>query len=145
MYILLKHGNCSNGYEEWKVLDTMSPDGNDVINKMPLDNWLQCERCYYQQLNQDVTKICSQKVQLPICSTVTLQTTKNFLIHLIQKQPASKIARFYLLPKIHKPGNPGRPTVASYRTPTENISKFSKMRQFVQGSNNTRGCHASLL
>ena len=33
-------------------------------------------------------------------------------------------ARFYLLPKIHKPGNPGRPIVASNGAPTENISRF---------------------
>ena len=33
-------------------------------------------------------------------------------------------ARFYLLPKIHKPGCPGRPIVASNGTPTEKISHF---------------------
>ena len=39
-------------------------------------------------------------------------------------------ARFYLLPKIHKPGNPGRPTVSSYSASTENISWF--MDWFLQ-------------
>ena len=34
-------------------------------------------------------------------------------------------ARFYLLPKIHKPGNPERPIVASNVAPTENISHFA--------------------
>ena len=33
-------------------------------------------------------------------------------------------ARFYLLPKIHKPGNPGRPIVASCEAPTEKISEL---------------------
>ena len=33
--------------------------------------------------------------------------------------------RFYLLHKIHKPGNPGRPIVPSNGAPTENISLFT--------------------
>ena len=40
----------------------------------------------------------------------------------IKDQP--RAARLYLLPKIHKPGNPGRPIVASNGAPTENISRF---------------------
>ena len=37
-------------------------------------------------------------------------------------------ARFYLLPKIHRPGNPGRPIVASNCAPTKNtcISRFAE-------------------
>ena len=35
-----------------------------------------------------------------------------------------RTARFYLLPKIHKPGNPGRPIVSSCGAPTEKISQF---------------------
>ena len=35
-----------------------------------------------------------------------------------------KPARFYLLPKVHKPGNPGPPIVASNGTCTENISTY---------------------
>ena len=35
-----------------------------------------------------------------------------------------KKERFYLLPKIHKPGCPGRPIVSSSSAPTENISRF---------------------
>ena len=37
---------------------------------------------------------------------------------------STRPARFYLLPKIHKPGNPGRPIVASSEAPTEKISEF---------------------
>ena len=36
----------------------------------------------------------------------------------------AKPSRFYLLPKIHKPGNPGLPIVASCDAPTEKISEF---------------------
>ena len=36
--------------------------------------------------------------------------------------PTPQTSRFYLLPKIHKAGNPGRPIVAACRCPTENIA-----------------------
>ena len=32
--------------------------------------------------------------------------------------------RFYILPKIHKPGNPGRPIASANGHPTEKISEF---------------------
>ena len=39
--------------------------------------------------------------------------------------PASpRISRLYLLPKLHKPGLPGRTIVSSWGSPTENISCF---------------------
>ena len=42
--------------------------------------------------------------------------------YLIVDQP--KAGRFYLLPKIHKAGNPGRPIVSANGHPTEKISEF---------------------
>ena len=45
--------------------------------------------------------------------------TRNYLI---PHHP--RAARFYLLPKIHKPGNPSHPIVSSNGAPTENISAF---------------------
>ena len=41
---------------------------------------------------------------------------------LIQSNP--KPGRFYILPKIHKTGNPGRPIVSSNSHPSERISQF---------------------
>ena len=35
-----------------------------------------------------------------------------------------KAGRFYILPKIHKPGNPGRPILSANGHPTEKISEF---------------------
>jgi hypothetical protein len=35
-----------------------------------------------------------------------------------------KPGRFYLLPKIHKENNPGRPIVSANGHPTEKISEF---------------------
>ena len=45
------------------------------------------------------------------------EKTKQYLI-----QPDVKPGRFYILPKVHKPGNPGRPIVSSNSHPSERIS-----------------------
>ena len=40
------------------------------------------------------------------------------------KNPSPRTLQFYISPKIHKEGNPGRPVVSSINCPTANISKF---------------------
>ena len=65
--------------------------------------------------------------------------TRQYLI-----QTDVKPGRFYILPKIHKPGNPGRPIVSSNSHPTERISQFvdyhlqplvHKLPSFVKDTN----------
>ena len=36
----------------------------------------------------------------------------------------SRTSNFYLLPKIHKPGNPGRPIVSACACPTEHLASY---------------------
>nr|XP_054762104.1 uncharacterized protein LOC129268590 [Lytechinus pictus] len=72
----------------------------------------------------------------PTCnSSLQIQSTLNDMKehrHLSEKahkflSPTNaniKPARFYLLPKIHKPGNPGRPILSGNGSQTENISLF---------------------
>ena len=43
-------------------------------------------------------------------------------MNLVVKTPQT--STFYLLPKIHKAGNPGRPNVSACSCPTENIAAF---------------------
>ena len=59
---------------------------------------------------------------------IITETTKE---NLQTKNP--RISTFYMLPKIHKPGNPGRPTVNSIGSITEKISAFvdSHLRQYT--------------
>lgn len=38
--------------------------------------------------------------------------------------PAPRTSKFYLVPKIHKPNNPGRPIVSACNCPTERVSSF---------------------
>jgi hypothetical protein len=47
---------------------------------------------------------------------------KNTFDYLKPDKP--KVGRFYLLPKIHKVNNPGRPIVSANGHPTEKISEF---------------------
>ena len=42
----------------------------------------------------------------------------------LTSNPNPKAGRFYMLPKIHKQGNPGRPIISSNGHPTERISEF---------------------
>jgi len=65
--------------------------------------------------------------------------TKQYLL-----QTDVRPGRFYILPKVHKPGNPGRPIVSSNSNPTERISHFvdyhlqplvHKLPSFVKDTN----------
>ena len=42
--------------------------------------------------------------------------------NLIVQHP--RTSKFYLLPKIHKPGNPGRPIVSACQCPTELLASY---------------------
>ena len=75
---------------------------------------------YYKPLLSDPTIKFSCQISRTIRNIFTKDSkTKDFLI-----PKKSTAACFYILPKIHKPGIPGRPIVASNNSPTENISKF---------------------
>ena len=70
--------------------------------------------------------------------TFTIQKKNNDLVKLLKRQGLiddivakkltiynSNFPKFYALTKIHKPGNPLRPIVASINTPTSNLSGFA--------------------
>ena len=61
-----------------------------------------------------------------ICAVVKEAITKGELpasaINLIVDNP--RTSSFYMLPKIHKPGNPGRPIVSACNCPTELIATY---------------------
>ena len=82
------------------------------------------ESVFYRKLSADPTSQYSTEVKQCVDSMFRRglidKRVKDFLV---PHHP--RAARFYLLPKIHKPGNPGRPIVASNGAPTENISRFA--------------------
>ena len=78
---------------------------------------------FYRQLDIDQTSDVQTRIQFYIKrlhkDNIIDDKTKRFLI-----QTDPKPGRFYILPKIHKQGNPGRPIVSSNGHPTERISQF---------------------
>ena len=78
---------------------------------------------FYRQLDGDITDTIQQRVTVYIERMFNDgyidEKTKKYLV-----QTNVKPGRFYILPKIHKTGNHGRPTVSSNSHPTEHISQF---------------------
>ncbi|XP_041461655.1 uncharacterized protein LOC121412959 [Lytechinus variegatus] len=80
-------------------------------------------RSHYALLDSDPT--CNFSLQIQ--STLNDMKEHKHLsekAHKFLSPTNAKPARFYLLPKIHKPGNPGRPILSGNGSPTENISLF---------------------
>ena len=78
---------------------------------------------FYRQLDGDITDTIQQRVTVYIERMFNDgyidEKTKTYLV-----QTNVKPGRFYILPKIHKTGNPGRPIVSSNSHPTERFSQF---------------------
>ena len=98
---------------------------------------------FYRRLNEDIAADIQNCVTFYVNrmykDKVINDKTKQYLI-----QTDVKPGRFYILPKIHKPGNPGRPIVSSNSHPTERISHFvdyhlqplvHKLPSFVKDTN----------
>ena len=72
-----------------------------------------------KDINTDIQKRIRSYVERMHRDKIIDNHTKRFLI-----LADPKAGRFYILPKIHKQGNPGRPIVSSNSHPTERISQF---------------------
>ena len=77
---------------------------------------------FYERLDRDFTVDYNKTV----CEVVKEAITKGELpasaINLVVENP--RTSRFYVLPKIHKPGNPGRPIISACNCPTELIATY---------------------
>ncbi|GFO00957.1 hypothetical protein PoB_002746200 [Plakobranchus ocellatus] len=78
---------------------------------------------YYRKLNSDPTKKYNKRIndRLEIgvrSGEIDSDTAKRLIV--LHPVPG----RFYILPKIHKEGNPGRPIISGNGCPTEIISLF---------------------
>ena len=78
---------------------------------------------FYQKLNSDPTEKFTKLITKQL-KTMNKQgfIDNDTLEYLIPEKP--RAGRFYLLPKIHKENNPGRPIVSANGHPTEKISEF---------------------
>jgi hypothetical protein len=79
------------------------------------------ERFYIKKMDSDPTEEFSTKItqELKIMKENSHIDTFDYL-----KPDKPKVGRIYLLPKIHKVNNPGRPIVSANGHPTEKISEF---------------------
>lgn len=88
----------------------------DEVSKQLSDQWFY-EKLASNQINDDQQQVKSMIArmingnELPPCATNLVVTTPQ-------------MSSFHLLPKIPKPGNPGRPIVSACSCPTENIAVF---------------------
>ena len=78
---------------------------------------------HYKPLDHDPTDEFAKKVSLAVHSMYEDgHISEKNMDFLIVDRP--RAGRFYLFPKIHKAGNPGRPIVSANGHPTEKISEF---------------------
>jgi hypothetical protein len=78
---------------------------------------------FYKKLDSDPTEEFSTKITQELkLMKENSHIDKNTFDYLKPDKP--KVGRFYLLPKIHKVNNPGRPIVSANGHPTEKISEF---------------------
>ncbi|PIK41662.1 hypothetical protein BSL78_21493 [Apostichopus japonicus] len=77
----------------------------------------------YTLLDSDPTDIFSQQIKQTITDMYQRNQISKKAVSFLSPTDC-KAARFYLLPKIHKPGNPGRPIISGNGSPTEKISLF---------------------
>ena len=68
-----------------------------------------------QQFSEEVTESLAGMLERGVLDRDTFAYLRPITV---------KTSRFYILPRIHKAGSPGRPIVSSCEAPTENISKF---------------------
>lgn len=77
---------------------------------------------FYERLDHDPLKENQNVVKTTISEMIRDDKRPPSVKGLIV--PTPQTSRIYLLPKIHKASNPGRPIVSACRCPTENIASY---------------------
>ncbi|BHF64099.1 hypothetical protein SprV_0200709800 [Sparganum proliferum] len=118
-----------------KGRSTVVLNKEDYVNKVEA---LLGDRTAYFPCEGDMTKTLMSKINKDLAS---LRKSKAItqLDWQRMKPKDSAIARFYGLPKVHKPGTPLRPIVSLRGTPTFGLAKwlFQRLKFLTQGSQTT--------
>ena len=77
---------------------------------------------FYQRLSHDCTKENQQTIKSVVHDLISTCELPPTASNLVVSSP--RTSQFYLLPKIHKPNNPGRPILSVCSCPTENIAAY---------------------
>ena len=75
---------------------------------------------FYQQIDRDVTETHQKEITSVVTQAITTGDLPPEARNLTVDHPST--SKFYMLPKIHKSGNPGGPIVSACNCPTSNIS-----------------------
>ena len=77
---------------------------------------------FYEKLDRDFTMDYNKTIGEVVKEAITKGELPASAVNLIVENP--RTSTFYMLPKIHKPGNPGRPIVSACNCPTELIATY---------------------
>ena len=77
---------------------------------------------FYEKIPSDATQSSQEEVKSFIETAIGKNQLPPSATNLIVEHP--RTSKFYLLPKIHKPGNPGRPIVSACSCPTELLALY---------------------
>ncbi|KAL9952017.1 hypothetical protein ACROYT_G039216 [Oculina patagonica] len=77
---------------------------------------------FYQQIDQEIVEAQHKEVTSTISHAISTCDLPPKAKNLNVDHP--RTSKFYMLPKIHKAGNPGRPIVSACSCPTSNISAY---------------------
>ena len=80
---------------------------------------------FYERLDYDPVKEYQQVIKSAVKQMIQANELPASAKNLILQTP--RTSRFYLLSKIHKENNPGRPIVSACNCPTENITSYLDM------------------
>ncbi|XP_021340551.1 uncharacterized protein LOC110441668 [Mizuhopecten yessoensis] len=113
-------------------------DKGCAVVKMNRDDYIQANRqlsneTFYRKVDSDLTHVHALQINNTINRILEKGDIDNDTTKFLR--PENPQARkFYLLPKIHKPRNPGRPIINSINHPTEKMSQFVDfhLRPFVE-------------
>jgi len=78
---------------------------------------------YYKRIEEDCTSVYEQKINHCIDNLVKNEEIQHDVAKLL-KPAQSRTPIFYMLPKIHKINNPGRPVISSVNSHTEKMSAY---------------------
>jgi len=103
---------------------------------------------FYKKLDYDTTEENQKKVKKAVNNLINRGKLPTDAKALLVDDPKS--AAFYLLPKIHKEGIPGRPVVSNVQCPTVNISQLiseylrSTIKKFPSYLKDTNHLHRTI-
>ena len=130
----LEHQAIKQLQRNTKVVIKQSDEGSCVV---VMDRKLYVKEAFreiddplvYEKLDSDPTNVSITEITTALDGVLEDDViTTN--VHRFVFPTESKPARFYLLPKLHKAGVPGRPVISGCQTPTEGI--FELVDHFTQ-------------